>query len=110
MSEGGLVRMADILSPLPAGEAGMTLIWPLVLGLLVAALLLGLRWWRHPLRSLARDLARGRLSSRAAAHCLAQSLGRDSRLRRELDRMRFGRQPPSAATVSQLIRRAASER
>ena len=110
MSEGGLVRMADILLPLPADDAGMTLVWPLVLVLLVAALILGLRWWRQPLRCLARDLARGRLSARAAAHRLAQWLGSDTSLRLELDRLRFGRQPPSTTAVSQLIHRAASER
>lgn len=110
MSEGGLVRMADILPPLPVGDPGMTLVWPLVLVLLVAAIILGLRWWRQPLRSLARDLSRGRLSSRAAAHRMAQWLGKDTSLRLELDRLRFGRQPPSSTAVSQLICRAASER
>lgn len=110
MSEGGLVRMADILPPLPAGDAGMAFVWPLVLALLVAVLILGLRWWRQPLRRLARDLSRGHLSSRAAAHRLAQWLGSDSPLRVELDRLRFGRQPPTGTAVSQLIRRAASER
>lgn len=110
MSEGGLVRMADILPPLPAGDTDMALVWPLLAAALATALALGLRWWRQPLRRLARDLAHGRFSPRLAAHHLAQSLGPDSGLRPELDRLRFARQPPSAETVSQLISRAFRER
>lgn len=110
MSQGGLVQMADILLPLPPGEAGMSLAWPVGMALIVAALVFGWRWWRHPLRRLGRDLARARLSPRTAAHHLAQRLVGDSDLRREVDCVRFGRQPPSMAAVSELIRRASGGR
>ncbi len=110
MSQGGLVQMADILLPLPPGDAGMSLAWLVGMALIVAALVFCWRWWRHPLRRLGRDLARARLSPRTAAHHLAQQVVGDSDLRRELDRVRFGRQPPSMAAVSELIRRASGGR
>ena len=110
MSQGGLVQMADILSPLPPGDVDSVVVLPLVLALIVVALIVAWRWWRHPLRRLGRDLARDRLSPRAAAHGLAHRLVGDSALRRELDRLRFKRQPPSATAVSELIRRAADGR
>lgn len=110
MSQGGLVQMADILPPLPPGDADSVVVLPLVLALIVVASIVAWRWWRHPLRRLARDLARDRLSPRAAAHGLAHRLVHDSELRREIDRLRFKRQPPSAAAVSELIRRAADGR
>ncbi|MCB1802318.1 MAG: hypothetical protein KDI82_11575 [Gammaproteobacteria bacterium] len=110
MSQGGLVQMADILPPLLPGDADSVVVMPLALALIVVALIVAWRWWRHPLRRLARELARDRLSPRAAAHRLAPRLVVESELRRELDRSRFQRQPPSTAAVSELIRRAADGR
>jgi hypothetical protein len=110
MSQGGLVQMADILSPLPPGDADFVVVLPVVLALIVLVMIVAWRWWRHPLRRLGRDLARHRLSPRAAAHRLAPRLVGESELRRELDRLRFKRQPPSAAAVAELIRRAADGR
>jgi hypothetical protein len=110
MSQGGLVQMADILPPLPPGDADSVVVLPVVLALIVLVTIVAWRWWRHPLRRLGRDLARHRLSPRAAAHRLAPRLVGESELRRELDRLRFQRQPPSAAAVAELIRRAADGR
>ena len=110
MSQGGLVQMADILPPLPPGDADTVAILPVAMALIVVGLIVAWRWWRHPLRRLGRDLARERLSPRAAAHHLAQRLASDSDLRHELDRLRFRRQSPSVATVSDLIRRASDGR
>lgn len=110
MSEGGLVQMADILPALPPGDVATGLAWPVVAALVVVALIIAWRWWRHPLRRLGRDLARDRLSPRAAAHRLAQRFIADAELRRELDRARFQRRPPSAAAVFELIRRASDGR
>lgn len=107
MSQGGLVQMADILPPLLPGDADSVVVLPVVLALIVLVMIVAWRWWRHPLRRLGRDLAREQLSPRAAAHHLAQRLASDSDLRHELDRLRFRRQSPSVATVSDLIRRAA---
>ncbi len=110
MSQGGLVQMADILPQLPRGDADSVVVLPLALALILLVMIAAWRWWRHPLRRLGRDLARDRLSPRATAHGLAQRLVHDSELRREIDRLRFKRQPPSAAAVSELIRRAADGR
>jgi hypothetical protein len=114
MSQGKLVQMADILPPLLPDDTGFQITWPvaavLVAVLLFALLVIGCRLWRHPLQRLARDVTRGRISPRAAAHRLAQRLATDSTLRRELDRARFRRAPPSAAAVSDWIRRAGDGR
>ena len=106
MSQGGLVQMVDILPPLPPGDTDAVVILPVAVALVLVMLIVAWRWWRHPLRRLGRDLARERLSPRAAAHHLAQRLVGESDLRRELDRVRFRRQPPSTAAVCELIRRA----
>lgn len=110
MSQGGLVQMADILSPLPPGDADSVVVLPVVLALIVLVMIVARRWWRHPLRRLGRDLARDRLSPRAAAHGLAHRLVDESELRREIDKLRFKRQPPTASAVSELIRRASDGR
>jgi hypothetical protein len=110
MSDGGLVQMADILSPLPQAEADTLVVLPVALISIAVALIIAWRWWQHPLRRLERDLTRKRLSPRAAAHALAQRLVGDADLRRELDGVRFRRQPPSTATVYELIRRVSGGR
>lgn len=110
MSQGGFVQMADILPPLPPGDAGSVAVLPLALVLILLVIVAVWRWWRHPLRHLGRDLVRARLSPRAAAHRLAQRRVEDVELRREIDQLRFQRQPPSAAAVFELIRRAADGR
>ena len=107
--------MADILPLLPPGDAAAVAVLPVALALIVVALILfalisAWRWWRHPLRRLARDMKRDRVSPRAAAHRLAQGGIADAQLRLELDRLRFMRQPPSTTAVSELIRRASDGR
>jgi len=108
----------DILLP-PAPTAGDPwagwLLTALVIGLV--GLVLGYlhRRARQPLRRLRRALRRERLGPREAAHALAVVLregaarhGRDpgAALLGELDALRFGREPPSASRLLELIGRA----
>lgn len=101
-----LVRMADILQPLPPTDKGAATAWLVIAAL--SGVLLAI-WWlrrrRHPLRRLACALEAGRLSPREAAHQLAPWVSGDGSMRGELDRLRFSRQPPQAASVAGLIRR-----
>lgn len=109
MNDTALLRMADILMPLPAHPSGVWLAWPIAALLLATLLVL---WWRRrqPLRYLIRALRRGRLSPRAAADRLARLIPDDASLRGELDRLRFQRQSPDAAAVERLIRQVSDGR
>lgn len=106
MNDNELVRMADILPPLPLADSGAASAW-LVVAALLGILLLGwwLRRWRHPLQRLARDLDAGRLPPREVAHRLATWVDDEASLRRELDCLRFQRQAPPPASVAELIGR-----
>ena len=96
MNDNELVRMADILLPLPLADNRGASAW--LVGWWV-------RRWRHPLQRLARDLDAGRLPPREVAHRLAAWVGDEASLRRELDCLRFQRQAPPPASVAELIRR-----
>lgn len=108
----------DILAPLPpvAGDPWVGWLVPTL-----AVGLTGLTLWylrhraRRPLRRLDRALRRDRLGSRETAHALAAVLrdraARDGggpirELLGELDALRFRRDPPSAASLLDLIGRA----
>ncbi|HPQ24490.1 MAG: hypothetical protein H6956_01085 [Chromatiaceae bacterium] len=106
MNDNELVRMADILLPLPLADNRGASAW-LVVFVLLAAWLVGwwVRRWRHPLQRLARDLDAGRLPPREVAHRLAAWVGDEASLRRELDCLRFQRQAPPPTSVAELIRR-----
>ncbi|HFD86994.1 MAG TPA: hypothetical protein ENJ35_04895 [Gammaproteobacteria bacterium] len=72
----------------------------------------GFLLWRHlrPLNRLQRDLHKGRITTRAAAHRLAHlsRLSHDSQ--REIDQLRFSRQPPNAKTLQALIEKIRNDR
>lgn len=110
MSDTALLRMADILMPLPAHQSEAWLAWSIAVLLLATWLLLWWRHWRRPVRYLGRALQRGRLSPRAAAHRLARLIDDDASVRGELDRLRFQRQSPDAAAVERLIRQVSDGR
>ncbi len=101
-----LLRMADILPPpTVVGSAGPGL----ALTLLPVLCLAGIALWRYrsaPLRRLPRQLKKGRLTAREAAHQLATQPGLDAALQQRLDQLRFARPDPDSDTVLSLIHSA----
>ena len=117
MSGGGILRMADILPPSAPAEAAQlsnsltvtAVATALLLALLLALALALLAWrrYRHSPTRLARSLRRGHIGAREAAHRLAHLFPTtvdDDKRQRRLDRLRFRRQPPTAAEVLALMR------
>ena len=95
-----LVQLADILPPVLPTQSSA----PYWLIVLVAALVLCLCFWLvkrnrlTPTQSTLKQLKRGELTPREAAHALAQLTPSS-----ELDRLRFQRQEPTAQTILQLF-------
>jgi hypothetical protein len=109
----------DVLPPLPPAQAGAPWAWVtlplvLILALLVAVVLARHRRWRGALRALQRGVRTDRIPPREAGHRLAKLLRQTpgappdalAALRRELDALRFGRDEPAAARLTQLIARS----
>jgi hypothetical protein len=107
----------DVLPPMPPPKAGVPWAWlalPLVLTVVLAVVLSRHRRWRVALRALQRGVRTDRIPPREAGHRLAKLLRQTpgappdalAALRRELDALRFGRDEPAAARLTQLIARS----
>ena len=106
-----LGRMADILPLLPAAE-GPDWILPLILA--IAVILLFALWavarTRNPYRRLYRQLRRGDIAPRAAAHRLAHLQRDNQRLLDSLKPLRFRPQPPTQDELAPLLQRLLQRR
>lgn len=110
MEDGSLVRMADILLPTAQAQDTSPGLLPIVLA---ATLIVGLIAWHRfnrPLGRLTRDLRRGNVSTRGAAHRLAGLVHENVPLRLQIDRLRFRRRPPDSSELLALIEKARDDR
>ncbi len=102
MKPADLAGIHDIL-PLQTPAFWPTLISSLLL--IVIMLLTLLLLWRqfHPLSRLQRQLKNGRIPTRQAAHRLARHIPNDTKLRADIDTLRFSRQPPEPQRLLTMI-------
>ena len=91
------LHMPDIYEPLPAASDDSGL-WLYGLSLALLAALALWRYRQQPLRRLQRELRRGHIDARSAAHRLAALKPSP-----ELDRLRFAREAPSHAQLLTLL-------
>lgn len=82
------------------------------LAILVAVVVIFFLLWRYlrPVNRLQRNLHKGRISTRAAAHRLAHLPRLPRNTQKEIDQLRFSRQPPDIKTLQALIKRIQNDR
>jgi len=104
-----LDQMADILlAPAPETPIPLWLFFAAMsVALLILFFLLFLFWklFKQPLLKLEHDLKQDKVQTREAAHCLARLLdkNKNTKISRQIDQLRFQRQPPDINTLLSVI-------
>jgi len=98
-----VLKMADIYMPTPVIQAETIDVFLWVLFVLALMLIfIGWRFYKNPQRYVLRDLKQHKINARTAAHALYK-LEKNQLKQKELEALRFSREPPTAKDLLNLI-------